>query len=84
MLYVLEGNLGVEKYPKLKINENIRFCDNKENQREEMAESHREIKGKICALKWQLFKKIGASLLRGNFGLRLHIRRGGGGGLCGV
>ena len=68
MLYVLEGNLGVEKYPKLKINEDIRFCDNRENQCEEMAESHLEEKGKICALKWQLFKKIGGSLLRGSFG----------------
>ena len=42
MLYVLEENLGVEKYPKIKINEDIRFCDNRENQCEEMAESHLE------------------------------------------
>ena len=42
VLYVLEENLGVEKYPKLKINEDIRFGDNRENKCEEMAEAHLE------------------------------------------
>ena len=71
---MLEENLGVEKYPKIKINEDIRFCDNRENQCVEMAESQLVEKGTICALKWQLFKQIGSSLLRGSFGLRFHIR----------
>ena len=44
-MYVLEEKLGVDRDPKLKINEDIRRCDNREKNWKEMTDKNIEDKG---------------------------------------
>ena len=54
---MLEGGLREERYPNLEEVDYLSFSDNRENQLKDNIEDNIKDKGKVNALRWEVYKK---------------------------